>query len=129
MQITKLDVCRGNWKIFQKLRIEGLSPSSCLEIKADGCGHNMAPALLLKADSSTPDEYVLIAPDFNVKESVYTIIDTAAHKDGKEQARVSINHAMSKWASRATYRLNKELSKSLRDFDEVAEFYKATVNF
>ena len=89
----------------------------------------MAPALLLKADSSTPDEYVLIAPDFNVKESVYTIIDTAAHKDGKEQARVSINHAMSKWASRATYRLNKELSKSLRDFDEVAEFYKATVNF
>lgn len=129
MQITKLDVCRGNWKIFQKLRIEGLSPSSCLEIKADGCGHNMAPALLLKADSSTPDEYVLIAPDFNVKESVYAIIDTAAHKDGKEQARVSINHAMSKWASRATYRLNKELSKSLRDFDEVAEFYKATVNF
>ncbi len=65
MRVETTGVCRGNWKIYQQLKIEGIHKGSSVTAQAATDDNRCLPLSLLKFRDNSCDSnsYVLVIPD------------------------------------------------------------------
>ena len=65
MRVETTGVCRGNWKIYQQLKIEGIHKGSSVTAQAATDDNRRSPLSLLKFRDNSCDSnsYVLVVPD------------------------------------------------------------------
>ena len=64
MRVETTGVCRGNWKIYQQLKIEGIHEGSSIKAQAATVDDRRLPLSLLKFkdNNGESDSYVLVIP-------------------------------------------------------------------
>lgn len=119
MNIKYIGCCRGNGKVFVKLKITEAGESPKLGIKAYGDHDRPCPASLYKSQNGIKEDYVAVFPDLDISSIGYAI--TSADRNEEDSRPLTLNLKRAKWESRLNYRMNKELCKEIRDIDTMPQ--------
>lgn len=130
LNITTMGICRNAEKIYQLISLEGVSPDALLDISAQDDNGEDVPAKVFR---DTPTEAVVVLVD--VHSSTSNISYTIYASDGAIQdasawfevgaATVSLRDA--KLQSRMNYRVHKDLTSRIRDYDNGRQFLFSTI--
>lgn len=130
MNITTKGICRHAEKIYQLISLEGVSQNALLDIQAQDDNGWDVPAKVFR---DTPTEAVVVLVD--VHSSTSSISYTIFASDGAIQeasawfevgeATVSLRDA--KLQSRMNYRVHKDLTNRIRDYDYGHQFLFSTI--
>ena len=131
MRVATTGVCRGNWKIYQQLKIEGIHKGSSVTAQAATEDNRCLPLSLLKFrdNSCESNSYVLVVPDPDAR--TINIEFSEIGQDGHTLSSdcLSLNCKNIKWESRLNYKIKPDLCSKLRNYDDVSEFDMATIDF
>ena len=107
MRVETTGVCRGNWKIYQQLKIEGIHEGSSIKAQAATDDDRRLPLSLLKFkdNNGESNSYVLVIPDPDTR-SIKVEFDEIG-KDGRNLSSdsLSLNCKNIKWESRLNYKI------------------------
>ncbi|RGJ47325.1 glycosyltransferase [Olsenella sp. TM06-36] len=130
LNITTKGICRHAEKIYQLISLEGVSQNALLDIQAQDDNGWDVPAKVFR---DTPTEAVVVLVD--VHSSTSSISYTIFASDGAIQeasawfevgeATVSLRDA--KLQSRMNYRVHKDLTNRIRDYDYGHQFLFSTI--
>lgn len=130
MNITTKGICRHAEKIYQLISLDGVSQSALLDIRARDDNGNGVPAKVFR---DTPTEAVVVLVDArsgasNVSYAIYAsdgpIQDASAWF---EVGTVTVSLKGAKRQSRVNYRIRKDLTDRIRDYDYGHQFLFSTV--
>ena len=131
MRVETTGVCRGNWKIYQQLKIEGIHEGSSIKAQAATDDDRRLPLSLLKFkdNNGESNSYVLVIPDPDTR--AIKIEFNEIGKDGCNLSSdsLSLNCKNIKWESRLNYKIKPDMCSKLRNYDDVSEFEMATIDF
>ena len=131
MRVVTTGVCRGNWKIYQQLKIEGIHEASSVTAQATTDDNRRLPLSLLKFgdNSDESNSYVLVIPDPDVRTIIIELNEI--NSDGRTMSSdsISLNCKNIKWESRLNYKIKPDMCSKLRNYDNVSEFDMATIDF
>lgn len=131
MRVETTGVCRGNWKIYQQLKIEGIHEGSSIKAQAATVDDRRLPLSLLKFkdNNGESDSYVLVIPDPDTRSIKVEFSEIG--KDGRNLSSdsLSLNCKNIKWESRLNYKIKPDMCSKLRNYDDVSEFEMATIDF
>ena len=131
MRVETTGVCRGNWKIYQQLKIEGIHEGSSIKAQAATVDDRRLPLSLLKFkdNNGESDSYVLVIPDPDTRSIKVEFSEIG--KDGRNLSSdsLSLNCKNIKWESRLNYKIKPDMCSKLRNYDDVSEFKMATIDF
>ena len=131
MRVETTGVCRGNWKIYQQLKIEGIHKGSSVTAQAATDDNRRSPLSLLKFRDNSCDSnsYVLVVPDPDAR--TIKIEFSEIGQDGRTLSSdsLSLNCKNIKWESRLNYKIKPDMCSKLRNYDDVSEFDMATIDF
>ena len=131
MRVETTGVCRGNWKIYQQLKIEGIHKGSSVTAQAATDDNRRSPLSLLKFRDNSCDSnsYVLVLPDPDAR--TIKIEFSEIGQDGRTLSSdsLSLNCKNIKWESRLNYKIKPDMCSKLRNYDDVSEFDMATIDF
>lgn len=131
MRVETTGVCRGNWKIYQQLKIEGIHKGSSVTAQAATDDNRCLPLSLLKFRDNSCDSnsYVLVVPDPDAR--TIKIEFNEIGQDGRTLSSdsLSLNCKNIKWESRLNYKIKPDMCSKLRNYDDVSEFDMATIDF
>lgn len=131
MRVETTGVCRGNWKIYQQLKIEGIHKGSSVTAQAATDDNRSLPLSLLKFRDNSCDSnsYVLVIPDPDAR--AIKIEFSEIGQDGRTLSSdsLSLNCKNIKWESRLNYKIKPDMCSKLRNYDDVSEFDMATIDF
>lgn len=118
MKVKFDGLCRGDNKVFIKVVVDGLGDDSSLHMVSTGIGGKLVPSMLLPIPAAIDAEcaYVAVLPDLPFKQE---LIFAAHDASGRTIAEVQreLNPFRAKWESRLNYKMNKQRTAGLRDFD------------
>ena len=131
MRVVTTGVCRGNWKIYQQLKIEGIHETSSVTAQATTDDNRRLPLSLLnfRDNGDESNSYVLVIPDPDVR--TITVELNEIDSDGRTLScdSISLNCKNIKWESRLNYKIKPDMCSKLRNYDDVSEFDMATIDF
>lgn len=131
MRVVTTGVCRGNWKIYQQLKIEGVHEASSVTAQATTDDNRRLPLSLLnfRDNSDEPNSYVLVIPDPDVRTIIIELNEIDSDGRTLSSDSISLNCKNIKWESRLNYKIKPEMCSKLRNYDDVSEFDMATIDF
>lgn len=131
MNVKRLCTCRGNGKVFMLVRIEGHNPNCTLNVDCGQASGTDIPCSILPFSplETDPQRYVITVARIAAPSCKVTLKDIDS--DGRVAAQCSyvLRFQAAKWSSRLNYRIKGNLSRSIRDFDKVDIFSRASMEF
>lgn len=125
-----MGICRHAEKIYQLISLEGVSQSALLDIQAQDDNGWDVPAKVFR---DTPTEAVVVLVDAysNTSSISYTIFASdGAIQDASawfEVGAATVNLRNAKLQSRMNYRVHKDLTDRIRDYDYGHQFLFSTI--
>ena len=131
MRVETTGVCRGNWKIYQQLKIEGIHKGSSVTAQAATNDNRCLPLSLLKFRDNGCDSnsYVLVLPDPDARTIKIEFCEIGQDGRTLSSDSLSLNCKNIKWESRLNYKIKPDMCSKLRNYDDVSEFDMATIDF
>lgn len=131
MRVEKTGVCRGNWKIYQRLQMEDVKDGARIKVHASVNNSRKMPCSLLnvKHNGDKTNSYVLVCPDPNIREASFQFEEIDSNGALLSNNALCLNFKNVKWESRLNYKTKPELCSKLRNYDDVSEFDMATIEF
>lgn len=130
LDITTMGICRNAEKIYQLISLEGVSPDALLDISAQDDNGEDVPAKVFR-DTPTEAVVVLIDAHSNTSNISYTIYASdGAIQDASawlEVGAATVSLRDAKLQSRMNYRVHKDLTSRIRDYDNGRQFLFSTI--
>lgn len=123
-------ICRGDGKIYVRLRVDGMALTASLKVNAvspDGIPIPSGIYEVLASESEFTRSFVLVLPILKIRIAHVTVIES--DKEGRliDRHSFSLGFEKAKWQSRLNYRFNKELCKEIRDYDQIGSYSKISM--
>ena len=130
VNINSLGICRHVEKIYQLVSIDGIPEDALLDITAQDDKGNNVPAKVFR---DTPTEAVVVLIDEHSGAS--TVTYTLFASDGpitdrdawREVGSATMSFNDAKWQSRVNYRMHRDLTARIRDYDLGHAFLFSTI--
>lgn len=133
MRISVQGTCRGGGKVYTRFAVKGLSDNLKLMVVDADSSEPAVPCAIYETLESglNNDERSFVGTFPIVDKSTITYSINAIDERGtvRDSHLYRLNYELAKWQSRLNYRLNKDLCNQIRDYDRIAAYDKAVIDF
>lgn len=133
MRISVDGTCRGNGKVYTRFDIADLAPTHSLAVRDARVAGSLVPGAIYEVkqahSTGTLRRFVGSFPIIKHPSATYTIDELNADGTIVGSCQYKLSYELAKWQSRLNYRVNKQLCAEIRDYDEVAAYDKASMEF
>ncbi len=131
MNIKATGTCRGSGKVFVRFEARNLPEGQTLSIESHTKDDRPFPSSIYELDSvgATKRDFVAVFPILSTLGSQSIIYAVDANGKQLDSASYRFNFSAAKWKSRLNYRIRKELTEAIRDYDRVGAYSKVSMEF
>lgn len=133
MKISIDGTCRGNGKIYTRFLVRGLDPNHTLNIHGRETPNGSSPCSIYESLNSkrSPSvrQFVGVFPIIEAWVNNFTITEIDDAGRVIESQAFRLNYEIAKWQSRINYRINKPMCSEIRDYDQIAAYDRADMEF
>lgn len=114
MKLKKIGLCRGDGKLYIKIRTSEKREQKDLSVQAEYESATFPANIYPVGTEAQTDTWVIEAPIIDAPTIRIKLLEK-----GAETGFLSVNYTQAKWESRFNYRLRKQLCSEIRDFERV----------